>query len=47
MKRPRRTSPVTKVASPALAAKPGALTADIRRLIEGARRQVAQTVMPG
>ena len=38
---------MTKAALPALAAKPGALTADIRQLIEGARQQVAQAVNAG
>jgi predicted nuclease of restriction endonuclease-like (RecB) superfamily len=47
VRRPRTISPATKAAPPALAAKPGALTADIRRLIEGARQQVAQAVNAG
>lgn len=47
MKHPRKKSPAKKAAVTALAAKPGALTADVRRLIETARRQVAQVVNAG
>lgn len=47
MKRPRKKSPAKEVAVTAPAANPGALTADVRQLIEAARRQVAQVVNAG
>ena len=47
MKRSRSASPVTKAVPPVLASKPGALAGDIRKLIEAARQQVAQTVNIG
>jgi hypothetical protein len=43
----RSTGPAKKPAVPAVASKPGALAADIRNMIEGARRQVAQAVNAG
>jgi predicted nuclease of restriction endonuclease-like (RecB) superfamily len=43
----RRKGPAKKPALPAVASKPGALTADIRQMIEVARQQVAQAVNAG
>lgn len=43
----RRKRPARKPALPAVASKLGALAADIRQLIEGARQQVAQAVNAG
>jgi hypothetical protein len=43
----RRKRAAKKLAVPAVAPKPGALAADIRRMIEGARQQVAQAVNAG
>lgn len=43
----RRKRPAKKPALPAVASKLGALAADIRQLIEGARQQVAQAVNAG
>ena len=47
MKRPRKKSPAKKGALPAVAAKTGALAAEIRQMIEAARQQVAQVVNAG
>lgn len=47
MKRPRAKPPVKKVVPRALAAKPGTLATDIRKMIEGARQQVGQAVNAG
>ncbi len=47
MSAPPRKRPATKPAVPAVASKPGALSADIRQLIEVAREQVAQAVNAG
>ncbi len=47
MSTPRKKRSAKKLGPPALSPKPGALTADIRRLIEAARQQVAQAVNAG